>query len=114
MTSVSYAQWLETTIYLPDSLSGISNPQSFAFNATNNKIYVGGSAGNWVIVINGATNQKIASVPTGSNISALCWNSINNKVYSANYSSMSVTVIDSFTNQVITNIAVEADPANRI
>ena len=28
------SQWLETTIYVPDSFSGVSYPQAFAYNAT--------------------------------------------------------------------------------
>jgi hypothetical protein len=37
-----YAQWLETTLYVPDSLSGMHDPHTFTYNATNNKIYGGG------------------------------------------------------------------------
>jgi hypothetical protein len=42
LLSTAFAQWLETTIYIPDSLCGVINPQTFAYNATNNRIYVGG------------------------------------------------------------------------
>jgi hypothetical protein len=34
------AQWLETTIYMPDPFCGILYPQAFTYNETNNKIYV--------------------------------------------------------------------------
>lgn len=64
LCSLLSAQWLETTIYLPDSLSGIAYPLVFTYNPTNNKIYVGGD-GDYVIVIDGATNQKIAKIPVG-------------------------------------------------
>lgn len=101
-----YAQWLETTIYIPDSLSGVIRPQAFTYNPTNNKIYVGGEYGNCVIVIDGPTNQKIAKIPAGSNISYLCYNPTNNKVYCANYVGNSVTVIDVATNFVIITIPV--------
>jgi len=103
-------QWLETTIYLPDSLSGISRPQAFTYNATNNKIYVGGEYGDGVIVIDGATNQVIATIPVGDGPCALIWNSTNNKVYCANIDSDNVTVIDGATNQVITTIPVGDAP----
>ncbi len=62
-------------------------------------------------MIDGATNQKIARIPAGSDISALCWNSTNNKVYCANYGSDNVTVIDGATNQVITTIPVGVYPS---
>uniref|UniRef100_A0A7V5XZR8 YncE family protein n=1 Tax=candidate division WOR-3 bacterium TaxID=2052148 RepID=A0A7V5XZR8_UNCW3 len=58
-----FSQWLETTIYLSDSFSGMTYPQAFTYNTTNNKIYVGGEEGNCVIVIDGETNQKIARIP---------------------------------------------------
>lgn len=108
--SLITAQWLETTIYVPDSLCGVLNPQAFTYNTTNNKIYVGGEAGDCVIAIDGATNEKIARIPTGINVAALCWNSVNNKVYCANRNSSNVTVIDGATNSVITTVAVGSNP----
>uniref|UniRef100_A0A7C3UVU9 T9SS type A sorting domain-containing protein n=1 Tax=candidate division WOR-3 bacterium TaxID=2052148 RepID=A0A7C3UVU9_UNCW3 len=106
LPALLFSQYLETTIYVPDSLSGMAYPQAFIYNATNNKIYVGGEYGNCVIVIDGETNQKIARIPAGEDIHSLCWNSTNNKVYCANYGSDNVTVIDGATNQVITTISV--------
>jgi YVTN family beta-propeller protein len=37
-----------------------------------------------VSVIDGATNQVIATIPVGDGPCALVWNSTNNKVYCAN------------------------------
>jgi YVTN family beta-propeller protein len=105
-----YAQWLETTIYVPDSLSGISFPQAFTYNAENNKVYVGGYYGDGVIVIDGETDEKIARIQTGSGIYALCWNPTNNKVYCANEYSYNVTIIDGATNSVITTVTVGSRP----
>ena len=34
------AQWLETTIYLPDSLGGMSYPRAIAWNPMNNQARV--------------------------------------------------------------------------
>ncbi len=108
-----HSQWLETTIYVPDSLCGILNPHAFTYNATNNKIYVGGEYGDNVIVIDGATNEKTARIPAGAvgaGISSLCWNSTNNKVYCANSGSDNVTVIDAISNSVIKTIPVGSYP----
>jgi YVTN family beta-propeller protein len=57
-------------------------------------------------VIDGATNQVIATIPVGDYPRALVWNSTNNKVYCANYYSDNVSVIDGATNQVIATIPV--------
>jgi YVTN family beta-propeller protein len=105
-----YSQWLETTIYVPDSLCGIINPQVFTYNATNNKIYVGGEYGDCLIVIDGLTNQKIAKIPAGSSIKALCYNSTDNKVYCANYWSNNLTVIDGSNDNVIITIPTGSRP----
>ncbi|MBN2464826.1 hypothetical protein JXD38_04270, partial [candidate division WOR-3 bacterium] len=55
----------EWTIYLPDSLSGLPGPQCAAYNPLTDKVYVGGS-GNCVLVIDCATNKKVARIPTKS------------------------------------------------
>ncbi len=102
-----YCQWLETTIYMPDSLCGVVYPQAFTYNETNNKIYVGGEYGDCVIVIDGANNQKIARIPAGNKIRALCWNSADNKVYCANHYSDNLTVIYGANNSVINNIHIQ-------
>ena len=104
------AQWLETTLYVPDSFCGVTEPQSFTYNPTNNKIYIGGSTGNCVIVIDGNTNEKIARITAGSWIRSLCHNPTDNKVYCANNWSNNVTVIDGASNAVITTVPVGNRP----
>jgi YVTN family beta-propeller protein len=64
-----------------------------------------------MLVIDGATNQKIAKIPlVGTSTYALCWNSVNNKVYATSGVENKVTVVDGVTNQRITTIPVGADP----
>jgi YVTN family beta-propeller protein len=102
--SFASAQSLETTIFLPDSLSGLTRPKCLAYDSSSNTVYVGGETGDCVIAIDGATNQKIARIPAGSGIYALCYNPQNNRVYCANRYSDNVTVIDGATNEVITTV----------
>jgi YVTN family beta-propeller protein len=115
------AQWLETTIYIPDFLSGIQAPQAFVYNPANNTVYVGGARGDCVIAIDGATDEKIARIPAGENIKAMCWNSTNNKVYSAynptsnkvycaSFYGGAITVIDGATNEVIATTEFVGEP----
>ena len=82
-------QWLETTIYLPDSFGGLTQPQCLVYDSLNNFVYVGGAE--CVMAIDGATNRRVARIPTGLGTRALCV-SPENKVYCA--SNDSVTVID--------------------
>ena len=95
-------QWLETRILLPDSLGSLYGPQSLVYNAVNNKVYVGCDSG--VLVVDGATNQRLARILTGGEVVALCHNPTSNKVYCTNHRSSSVTVMDGVTNSVIATV----------
>ena len=57
--SAAHSQWLEKTIYLPDSLGPLTGLRCLVFDSANNTVYVGGERGNCVLAIDGATNQKI-------------------------------------------------------
>ncbi len=107
--SAAQAQWLETTIPIPDSFGVLEEPQCLAYNATNTTIYVGGRDGDCVIAIDGATNQRIARIPTGKFVLDLCYNSTNNKVYCV--VGDIVTVIDGATDSVIANVGARGTHA---
>jgi hypothetical protein len=62
--SAAHSQWLEETIYLPDSCSGLICPECLAYDSANNTVYVAGDGGGCVIAIDGTTNQGIARIPT--------------------------------------------------
>jgi len=104
--ALGFGQWLETTIYLPDS----SGPAALCYNSTNNKVY---SANNWsnsVTIIDGATNSVITTVAAGSGPIALGYNTTNNKIYCANNQSNNVTVIDGATDQIINTVPAGYSP----
>jgi YVTN family beta-propeller protein len=109
--SAAHSQWLEKTIYLPDSFGRFTSLTGFVYHSTNNTLYVAGNSdGNCVLAIDGATNQKIARIPTVSAGSALCTNPTENKIYCANYSSNNVTVISGATNSVIATVTTCSHP----
>jgi len=103
-------QWLETTIWLSDSLGGVTIPRCVTYNSTDNTVYVGGESDDCVVVIDGATNQKIARITAGSGVFAFCYNPQDNKVYCADYHDDGVTVIDGTSNRVIATIPVGEAP----
>jgi DNA-binding beta-propeller fold protein YncE len=109
LTTLGQAQWLETTVWLPDSLSGISYPNVFGYNETSNRVYVADGSNPWVIVLDALTGEKIARAPASSGVAAICWNSVANKVYTADHNGGKLTVFDGATNQVLH--AVELDDA---
>ena len=55
--SIASSQWLEETLYLPDSFGGLMIPQCLTYDSANNTIYVGG--GDCVIAIDGATKSRL-------------------------------------------------------
>ncbi len=104
VVSTLSAQWLETTISLPDS----SLPNDLCYNPTDNKVY----AANWgtdnVTVIDGATNTIVATIPTAAEPSYFCYNSQGNKVYCTHYTSGLVSVIDAGVDTVL--VVIPAGP----
>ncbi len=102
-------QWLEKTIYLPDSMA-IVKPNNLAFNPLQNELYVG--ADGWVLVLDAATMVKTHRIPVARTRSML---------YLREYNRLFVTgrgepqdaglyVIDCATHEVITRIPVGTGP----
>ena len=107
--SQASGQWLETTIYLPDSAGGVLDPRIAASDAAGMKVYVGGSTAG-VSVLDGETGERLYRIQTGADVSAICCNSVRNKVYIASRSSDTVTVADGTTGQVVASVPVGAGP----
>jgi len=119
LAGAAQGQYLETTIYLPDSLGGMRSPRVFAYSASSDVVYVGGDGGECVIAMDARTGERIARIPAGLNIAAVCWNSTNNKVYSANcgyfeerLQDSTVTIIDCATNQRIATLSLGPGPSD--
>ena len=106
---LSMGQTLEATLYLPDSLSGLEGPACFAYNSTSDRLYVGGQA-DYVMVVDGATNRKVARVPVGVSVQAMCWNSVDNKLYCVDAWQGTLVVVDCATNAVVKRVAVGPSP----
>ncbi|HTW92632.1 MAG TPA: hypothetical protein VMH22_13130 [bacterium] len=101
---VSLASGLEPewTIRLPDSLSGLPGPQCAAYNPMTDKVYVGGS-GNCVLVIDCATNKKVARIPTKSGTMAIFCSPVNGRIYCVGEL---LTVIDGVRDVVVETLRV--------
>ncbi|MCX6842710.1 MAG: YncE family protein [candidate division WOR-3 bacterium] len=106
------AQWLETTILIPDSLAGVTYPRRLALNPVENTIYVSGLGG--LIAIDGNTNAKLARIglpyeQTGIGLDIAC-NPSANKAYCASVFDSSVVVVDGATNQRTATVPVARYP----
>ncbi len=106
MLSAVKAQWLETTISLPDSCG----PSGLCYNLQNNKVYCANYSSDTVAVIDGGTNQVIAAARVGLGPCALCYNPVSNKVYSASECDNTVAVIDGETDTVVATVLAGISP----
>ncbi|MGC8797837.1 MAG: YncE family protein [candidate division WOR-3 bacterium] len=88
-TAVS-AQWLETIVYLPDTLNETAEPMRIFYNPGNNNLFIFGS-GRTVLVLDGVTGRKIARVELPGSYSDFCYNPRENRIYLAGEY---ITVID--------------------
>jgi YVTN family beta-propeller protein len=86
-----------------------AEPDALCYNPANNQVYCGTYQGNSVVVIDGAADTIVASVPAGPAF-ALSFNPQNNKIYCAHSAANSVVVIDGATNGVFRTIAVDTLP----
>jgi YVTN family beta-propeller protein len=94
-------QWLETTIYLPDS----SRPNALCYNAENSRLYCANSAGNNISVIDGRFNGLIRNIPVGRRPSLLCLDGSGDKLYCANTEDDDIAVIDCRLDSVVARIS---------
>ena len=83
-------------------------PSAVALNPVTNKIYVASSSGNYVTVIDGATNAT-TKVAVGTGPNAIGVNTVTNKIYVTNNASNTMTVIDGATNSTST-VAIGMGP----
>ena len=80
IASVASGQWVEKTVFIPDSLSVLSNPGTMLYNWGNNFLFVGGDNG--VAVFDGVTDQLITrATRAGLGPHPACYAAPVNKLY---------------------------------
>ncbi len=75
------AQWLERTIYLPDSFAGPAYPSRIFYNPNNNTVFIFGNVCSEICVLDGTTNRKIARIELPNYAENFTYNSVDNKLY---------------------------------
>jgi YVTN family beta-propeller protein len=78
-------------------------------NTRRNKVYAADYTGNRVLAMSCATNQVVATIPTGARPFAICYNSADDKMYVASYmygGSDSLTVIDCSSDSAVATMHV--------
>ncbi len=84
-----------------------SSAEAVATNFRLNRAYATIDS-NELAVVDGATNQVVTNVPTGTFPKGVDVNLLDNKIYVVNGNSSDVTIIDGNTNQVIQTLPVPA------
>jgi len=85
-------------------------PDALCYNVRDNRIYCASASSSTVAVIDGTSNQVLATVAVGRGPSALCYNVQDDKVYCTNQGDSTVTVIDCTSNEVLATDTVEESP----
>ena len=97
-------QWVETTVLLPDSTSGLTAIGSLVFHSPTNTIYIGGNE-DFLVAVNALTNTRLTRVAVGRGPHILCSDPVDNKIYCVD-DEWRVTVIDGATRQPVETIPV--------
>jgi len=107
VVSAASGQYVEATIYLPDSFSGFPSVRSVVYHSPNSTVYVGGEGGP-LLAVDARTNAKLARIPVSPGLhNLLCSATRGNKVYSASTNTATLDVIDGATNCSTKVIEVE-------
>jgi len=110
--SVTITPSLSGYTFTPSSIT-VTGPSSNVnfFASAPNTIYVTNLKDNTVSVINGQTNNVVATIPVGNDPQEVGVNIVTGMIYVTNNSSNSVSVINGQTNSVIATIPVVSEPA---
>jgi YVTN family beta-propeller protein len=108
--SAASAQWLETTVFTPDSFGGLSMPNCLVYDPTDNTVFVAGEQTSTILVLDAKDGHRLARIPFAGDVRALCYNSVSNKVYAAAADLDKVAVIDAGSMQLVKAITVGAKP----
>jgi YVTN family beta-propeller protein len=99
----------DSLIAIPLGWGGLY-PDSVAVNETSNRVYVGTSGTDRVLVIDGTTSTVVASVAVGNRPQDIAVNPLTNLVYVANEGSNTISVIDGPSNSVVSTINLPDHP----
>jgi YVTN family beta-propeller protein len=105
IVSLAPGQWVETTIYLPDSLSGLDSICAVQFHSPNHTVYVGGN--DKLVAVDAGTHRKLARITSPGPLDLMCSSTASNKLYCASLYQDSVWVMDCATNHFGTTVALD-------
>ncbi len=120
--SSAEAQWLEETIFLPDSFGGLVFPSCMAVDTAHSRVYFsGGKEGldaedgtdayyNFVVAIDAASGAKVARVSVPHHVQLLCMNPVSNVLYCGHSSLDALSIIDCTTDSLVVTFDIPGGP----
>jgi len=103
LSGLASGQYLEKTLSLRDTFGWFTGIQSCAYNTRAGVAYVSGDT-DFLLVVDGTTNAKLAKVPVPTGILRLCYDSTDNRLFCARPSVDSIAVFDCEANRVVASI----------
>jgi YVTN family beta-propeller protein len=100
-------QWFEGWISLPDSLTGVKQPECLAYDSATNTVWVGGRWSDRLLAVDSDSNKVVASVRLpGAYVRYLCSASRSHKVFGSIADMDTVVVVDCLSGTVLALIPV--------
>jgi len=104
-------QYLETTIYLPDSLGSNRELRCLEYDRVNDVFYILNDAGS-CLVVRAATGERLTRIPFGATVEDICHVPEVNRLYAADPYSHWVYVIDGGLRRLTDSIRVGHQPVS--
>jgi YVTN family beta-propeller protein len=103
-------QWLENSVWLPDSISGLEGSSQILFNPINHHAYVGGIDAEFLQIVDYSTRAKIGFIDSihATNM-FMCPD--RQRVYVGDYDRDAVAALDAATDSVLRIIELGSTPA---
>ncbi len=98
-------QWLEATVFIPDTFGGLRQPNCLAYDSADNRVFVAGESTRTILVLDGKDGHRLGRIPFRADVRALCYNPKSNKIYAAAGDRDSVGIINAGTMQLIKVVA---------
>ena len=94
------SQWLEKSLWLPDSISGLEGSSQILFNPINHHAYIGGTEAEFLQIVDYSTRAKVGFIDSihATNM-FLCPD--RQRVYVGDYDRDAVAVLDAATDSVL-------------
>jgi hypothetical protein len=71
VVSAASGQWLEATVFIPDSLGGLRFPSRLVYDSADNRVFVAGESTRTLFAFDATDGHGEARIPLGANVRAL-------------------------------------------